>query len=56
MVLFELGRVLMHKLMCYLSTHPRTPLIFQKIISSEERKIRVHWSENQSEDFTFQNR
>ena len=55
-VLCELGRVLMHKLMCYLNTHPRTPLIFQRSPSSENRKIIVHWYTNESENFTFQNR
>ena len=55
-MLCELGRVLMYKLMCYLSTHPRTPLIFQKSPSSENRKIIVHWSTNESENITIQNR
>ena len=53
-VLCDLSYLLMHKLMCYLNTYPNKPLIFQKSPSSVERKIRVHWSANHSEDFTFQ--
>ena len=55
-VLYELGYLLMHKLMFCLNTYPRMPLIFQKSPSSENRKIKVHLSRNQSKHFIFQNR
>ena len=46
----------MHKSICYLNIHPNEPLIFKKYPESEERKIRIYRSENQSKDFTFQNK
>ena len=54
-VLCDLGWLIMHKLMWYLSTHPSEPLVFQKSLKHEERKIRAHWSANPYEEFTFKN-
>lgn len=49
----KLGHVLMHKLMCYLKTHMNKLLIFPKNASFSNRKIRLHWSSNESENFVF---
>lgn len=50
-----LGYALLHKGICYLHTHPNKPLMFPKKPKQKERVVRVHWSANKIEDFTFQN-
>ena len=50
-----LGYALLHKAIFYLQSHPIKPLIFPKHIKTLERVLRVHWSTNKSENFTFEN-
>ena len=50
-----LGYTLLHKAMCYLQSYPNKPLIFPKYPKTSERVLRMCWSSNKSEDFTFEN-
>ena len=50
-----LGHALLYKAMCYLQSRPKKSLMFPKNPKTSERVLRVHWSTNKSEYFTFEN-
>ena len=46
-ILCLLGYLFMHKVMCYLHSHPNKPLIFPKQHASSTRSLRIHRSANE---------
>ena len=51
----SLEHLLLHKIMCYLKSHPNKPLMFPKQVTLSDRRLRIHWSVKKSAEFKFDN-
>ena len=50
-----LGCLLVHKVICYLQSHPNKPLMLTKQTTSSNRTLCIHLSANKSEEFMVEN-